>query len=874
MRVFAIAAAVLAAVALSVSIALWVFFSSWLPVRGKAWLIQELEHRFPVEISITTLRYDPLKGFVFEGVEIRDGLRDEVQGRVPYAQVQMNWLALAGRRLAFRGRMQAEQPADVVVNVAGRYHLKDRTLSLDLATTDTALASLGPPLRRFLPAELTAGNVRLRVHLRPSAQTLPIIIGRVDGTGLVWEQGVWRVQGDVRLDGTLYPPDAGRDRWETKADVALEGGRFTGPAFGGAPLNVDDLSGRGRVDRDVLTILELTGTMAGSPWRFEAQADLGSARTFDAMLQGSVKLAALGQAFPALRAGWDVDGQADLRAVCRGRHSDLAISDCVAEAKLRNATLASSRLPTAVTDVSGTIRAESLPRRISFEQLRGRVARERLQVSGDVRLGEPPTLTLELTGAVPLAMVRPWLPADTLVRALDGVADADLTVAGPLTALEYGGTVEFRDAAVGLTRPAVTLERVNGPISFAHDRIETPQLHAIVNGQALTAAIRVHHLEAPEFSGTVLFANGQMDLAGRLSAHTARIDEAVVRLGNSQVRLTGAIDRADGAGRVTLSGTVSADDLASVPFLRLPALAAWKVRGVAEIDAEFSGMLSHPVDGTLSARIRAPALAIREVPCEQLQATIQFQHRQLHMTIPAGTVAGGRLLGELLLTFREAGTDVSLQADIASLQLEQLGAAIPSWRERGVAGWASGRADLRGLWGSRASWQGDGWIDAQAERLGNIPLLDRVFQGLFGVLADRLGLDMLRRAQINKASIQWKLSDQRIWTDALRLDGVAGTQPVAIFGRGSVGLDQTLDLTVEPELPEGLALEAPTTAPLARTIMKAAIRIEQLLRLIGRHRITGTLKQPQYQFERSIDELVRQLLPTPAGLLKGLFEAR
>jgi hypothetical protein len=173
----------------------------------------------------------------------------------------------------------------------------------------------------------------------------------------------------------------------------------------------------------------------------------------------------------------------------------------------------------------------------------------------------------------------------------------------------------------------------------------------------------------------------------------------------------------------------------------------------------------------------------------------------------------------------------------------------------------------------RATWHGDGWLTAQGQRLADLPLLDRLFQGLFGVLGDRLGLETLRWAQINEASLRWRLVHERIDTQDLRLGGLAGTEPVAIYAQGSVGLDQSLDFVVEPELSEGTVLEAPTTSTMAKTILKVAGAFERLRRHIGRHRLTGTLKNPQYRFEYNVQEVFKPVSPTPADLLRGLLES-
>ncbi len=97
-------------------------------------------------------------------------------------------------------------------------------------------------------------------------------------------------------------------------------------------------------------------------------------------------------------------------------------------------------------------------------------------------------------------------------------------------------------------------------------------------------------------------------------------------------------------------------------------------------------------------------------------------------------------------------------------------------------------------------------------------------------------------------------------------------EPVAVYATGSVGLDQTLDFVVEPELSEGALLQAPTTASLARTFLQAAGGLERLRRMIGRHRLTGTLQKPQYRFELSPQEVFKQIAPASGELLQQLLD--
>ncbi len=174
---------------------------------------------------------------------------------------------------------------------------------------------------------------------------------------------------------------------------------------------------------------------------------------------------------------------------------------------------------------------------------------------------------------------------------------------------------------------------------------------------------------------------------------------------------------------------------------------------------------------------------------------------------------------------------------------------------------ASTHALLTGHWGASESLEGEGWLHATGEHLAELPLLDRVLQGIFGALADRLGLSSMRKAQMTALSGQWQMAHARVMTDDLKLSGFSGTEPVAIYVRGSIGLDNTLDLTIEPELSEGIVLQAPQVSTVPSTFLKALGGLERLRRLVGRHHLGGTIEKPEYKFEFSLEQLFGRTLP-------------
>lgn len=879
-RVALIAGAGVAAVMVVGGLALWAWLSAWVPVTGKARLIQELEGKFPVEVSIGSMRYEPLRGFVLSAVRVVERGTEEVWGDAPAMQARLNWLALLlARRLRFRGRATLEAPCQTELAFSGRYHLGTRSLILNAQTAELPVRSLSGPLKPHVPSSLVDGVVRLTLHLTKAPQTLPTVTARINGTGLVWQADSWRFVGDVLVNGTANPPKPEGGRWALNGVASLTRATVDGVPGAGT---ITELEGAARFLPDRIEIEALTGTMLGSPWTLEGTLTL-QPLALEALATSRAQLSPVASAVPRLAALWRPDGIADLRAVCRGPLAPSPLLDCRAVAEVDGVTLASSKLSEPLTVIAGRVAYDLLARRVTIDHLTGRLKDHPLAVSGEIRLADPLELALHLDGEVPLETLTPWLSAGAAVSALEGLAALDVELTGSTAAAQLAGELKLREVAVRFVRPQIRLEGLTGSVRFSPERIDIPEATLRLNDEPLTlraammppaGGLELVPLNLPRLSATVEFPQGRLQLAGRLTPQDLAIDGARVDLAGSSVELRGALARTpDHPSMLDLSGTVRFEELGDLPLVSLPALTAWNVKGTAEVDAQFQGELSDWRSATIRSQLRTRALAVRHLPLEQLVCTVEQHERVLRLRIPSGLLAGGKLTGELIVDHRPNTLGYVAQADLIGMDLAALAQAIPAWRSRSLEGRASAHALLSGKWGKRAAWQGEGWLNASGQRLGDLPLLENVFRGLFGVLADRLGLEMLRRAQITEASVRWRLAQERFTTEDLRLGGVVGIEPIAIYAKGSVGFDQTLDFVIKPELSEVAVLQAPTTASLASTVLKAAGQLDRLRRLIGRHRITGTLKDPVYRFEFSTQEVFRQLAPGPVDFLQDLFEA-
>ncbi len=869
-RAILVIAALAALLLIAGSLTLWIVFASWLPTTGKTHLIEALERQGTVTASIGGLHYQPLRGFILDDVQIVERSSQTIWLTAPSMTVQVAWIPLASKLLVFRASATVTAPCHTDARVAGRYDLRRKTLTLDLRTDQFSIKMLSSAAARRLPEALTEGALRLKIHTKFQPEEQPFIEGQVIGTGLVWSTPTVRANGTVTFDGRLIRSTLEPSRWQPHGRVLVRKGTVEGlPTIG----TIRKVEGKARLLDDRLDIEELTGVILESPWKLEGNLTSFSNPTIDVLLTSKVSLAPAIEPFSSLTGQWRPEGSAEVRAICRGPLQPTPLLDCFAHGDIRNATLSGPTLIAPLTHINASLNYDWLGRHLFIERLEAHLTNELLTARGELSMTEEPMLALKVEGRLPLEAAIPWLPQSSPVTGLDGTAVIDLSLDGPIASLRPTGRIELEHAAADVAFLPKAIEEINGLVLLQEAQLDLRQLSLTILGYPLTITATLVPGEIPRVVATIITPQGQLWIVSRITPEQILIDESQVTLNKSRLQAHGAISRqVDAPSQLTLSGAIELSELNRLPFFSLPQVDEWQLHGITQIDARIQGRRSDIASADLRATIHADEISVRGVPIEQLTGEIERHANGLSVQIPSGRVAEGKLTGTFSRDRRLDGPEsFSLQADIVDLRLEKLAHAIPAWRERNVMGSCSSHMTLSGLWGQRAAWMGKGWLNASGERFADIPLLDKLFRGIFGVLADRLGLDTLRRAEITQAAIQWELARERISTQNLRLGGFAGSEPIAIYATGSVGLDQTLDFIVEPELSEGLLLDAPTISGFAGTVLRAAGQLERLRQLVGRHRLTGTIKNPEYHFEFSMQEIIKQLAPGPVGFIQDLF---
>jgi len=875
-RVMLIGGSLVAAILLIAGSALWLFLSSWVPTHGKARLIHALEESGRLEVAIGAMRYQPFRGFVLEQVRIDDRSSQTTWVVAPLMTIRLNWMALAQRQIVFRARSPLEIPCQTTLMLAGRYDLRWRTLRLHVRTTDVPLTTLSPVVRSRLPVALTDATLRVNLQLTRHPEEALRIVARIDADELAWVAPAYRAIVNLTVDGRATLPSPLGHPLDMDAMITVHRGTIETVSA----LRVISLQGRARLITDRLDIERLTGTALGSSWTLEGTLASFSRPSLESLLTSRADLASVLAAFPSLKDTWQPTGTADLRIGCHGALHPRMFLDCLAHAKVQGATLTVAKITSPITHIAGSLAYDGLTRRLSIEELHGRLLSESIAARGEVSLARPLTLSLDVAGALPLQTLTEWLPPQT-VEELRGLAQVDVHLEGLPAQLQPTGRIELRQGHLILPKFSTTIEDAHGVILATEERLELQAMSLQWNEQpvAVTAMMTpppgpdLRWRDLPRIAATVEMPEGTLMVTGRINPEQFLLDDGHLTLERSRVQIRGAVGRtAERLMALQFSGLMDMEELGSLSLAPLLALSTWKIRGVAEVEGQVRGRWGQWSQAALQARVHANHLSVRDLPVEDIVCQVEHAGKILRLHLPSALIAAGKSWGQLTIDRRLPQKEYILfEADTVGLELERLAQTIPAWKNRSMKGVASAHVLFSGTWRERATWHGDGWLNASGDHLGDVPLLDRFFQGgVLVPLAEWLGLDVLRRAEITQASLHWRLAQEQITTQDLRLAGLVGTAAIVMYLKGAVGLDQRVDVVIEPELSEHIIRQSRVISG-ASSLLTASGLIERFMKLI-RYRVTGTLQEPVSRFEvTSPQELLKQLFNfSPGDLFQGL----
>ncbi len=852
---------------------LWL--SAWVPTNGKAQIEAQIEQAYPVDVTIASLRYGWWEGFVFEGFRVEERSSHAPWFASPRLTGQINPLdLLVQHRVRFRLAGDVTAPLTGPLMVSGVSDLRTKAISVEMETGDIELDRLSQVLAQRLPPELKRGTVHAygRLDRLPGAD--PALTLRVTGKHLLWNRDAVTIQTDAAADGRITLSSQPEAPWSGRIALTFDHGAIDGlPKLG----SVQELSGAVDVEPGRLLITTMRGTALDAPFNLEGTltrrvdpgAPNGTGWDADLLLRFELDLARISPQLPAGLQAWQPAGQARVAVRCHGPLAQWSSMELMADGLLEDGALTLPHLAPRLERLNGRVLYDHAAKRLEIRSLTGRLAEAAITASGSATLTAPVVLDFVADLQGDASVVKTIAPAAAAsLQTVSGPVTAHVTVRGSPPNVDWQADLTITDGALAWAGVPFPITKLAGRVHATNDTLTSDDLSCLLQERPVTVRGRLTQLRTtPRIAVEATWPDGSAALTGAWEPERLAVDSLDLTLGASRVRASGIIGRRPTtSSQLIVGGTVDLASLTLLPGVNRVWLDAWKPEGALAVQLRAQGSWPAWREMDVSGVIQSDEVRLRAVPLQQVVMEIQQQQRSFSVRLLRATLAGGRLAGQYVLKTGDH-PQYMVDLDVTSADLAQLAAAIPAWHDRPMQGELSASAHLLNLGPTRATMTGRGWIRAAGQQLGNLPLLDRLMRGMFGVLSDRLGLSALRTATITEVGGQWTVAQERVATDDLRLSGVSGTEPISIYVRGSVGLDKTLDLTIEPELSDQLVLQSPSTASAAGALLKVVGGLERVRRTVGQHHVGGTLDNPQYKFQFSLDQLLNKSLPSGLGRL-------
>lgn len=571
--------------------------------------------------------------------------------------------------------------------------------------------------------------------------------------------------------------------------------------------------------------------------------------------------AAVPQAPAQLEANVHVTGEATYDAVLQ-RWSNYS-----ATLTVERGTLDIPRLNGRVSAVHGSARIA--PQRVTDINAQGQWQDTHpIAVTGALQLGPEATADLTLTSTIHVTeALYPSLPAAVAVLQPHGELSLVLHWDGALAPASddprswpMSAAADLRQGQLQVPGVDESITAIAGALRYQPNRVTLESLtctHAQVP-YTLTAEIQALATE-PHLVLRVHRPDMSLHVDATLHEEHLSLARCAVAFHDSRVTLMGDLEELRApVAHLYGEGTLVLADLARWPaFARMAS--DWALAGTMPFTLALDGPLRDLSATHGGLKFAATDLKIRDMPVGLARAELEWQAGRVALKTLQAAVAEGTLLFSGDATLAADDGPCHAQLTIDRMQLEPvLRAAFPA-QAKPASGVIVSRMRLEGERCAAAALRGDGELHIAEGRLASVPLLDKILWGLLGGLAERLGYTELRRAELVSAHGRWSLREGTVRSDDLVLTAVYAGSLIPIRMQGWVGLDQRVDLLVEPQIPPDLLQNAPNIPPALRSLARVVVAVGDLKRLIGRQRVTGTLKQPVSRFEFSLDELLRQL---------------
>lgn len=489
-----------------------------------------------------------------------------------------------------------------------------------------------------------------------------------------------------------------------------------------------------------------------------------------------------------------------------------------------------------IEHVSGKILFE--PDTLAFQGIQGLYQSIPFQANGNLRFFKNPLINVEIRTASHMDQILSLIPAEQRKW---------------LTNFEIKGNCQTVTSVNGMLKnpsslaPEHQLFLEQGSLTSRDKKLSVTELSGLVgankNGFRISNG-RFHYLDKNYFlSASIPLGNqpGTLELESRglkvsadytIGKNALMVQKAVIDAEGILANINGRVSDLKNPA-LDLGGDMNVDLRKIMPFVAQQAPLVRELQPMGNVRGNFllTGAWNHPANWNVKWDARGEQLFFKnKIKVDDFEAQIRLQNKVAQIPYLRANAYGGSLVSEIVLDFVRPETYCNLKAFINHFDL---GAFMQDWnpQQKEMEGIVNFQLNLNGLLKNQDTLQGNGSVDIRDGRLWKTNLFKQMGSLPFVRVE---GMDWVT---FRRLSSIFDIHHKRIWTQSLNLFG----DTVDLSMLGSIGFDQTLDLTMTVHFSNSILEGAKLTGGLVPFV------VQQAENMISQYRITGTLKSPKFQ---------------------------
>lgn len=493
-----------------------------------------------------------------------------------------------------------------------------------------------------------------------------------------------------------------------------------------------------------------------------------------------------------------------------------------------------------VNDLSGTIafqndqaRTESL----SFNALNAPI-----EIQGDIQGFNDPVLSVRLLSPeISLAKVQSAFPAafEKTGIILDGTAKMSATFSGKpndIANATISGEAVLNNVSLSGSRLPDPITGLGGTVRYQSNLVEWERLSGQWKGQELVLTGRLADFKRPSITTTV--KGSGLDASADLTLLRSAMDIRSLKgsYAGQSFDIHGQLDLAKGqtpSAQLNIKADLDLASLASAHTALAGIIERHSLDGQVHVEGAARGPLNTDWPAwDVDFQMSAPTLGVRGYTMQEAMATLITRSRQITKFAFNALFYEGRLelVGSADLAAEKMPYNAALRLENANIT--QLKAAT-ALKEKNISGYLSSTFVGTGLLKSPQSVEGKGSINISEGMLWELNML----KGLLTFLL----IPEYKDITFTAARCNFEVKNRQLITDSLELI----SPKLTLAGKGIINFDQSINMHISPRIDPGHILKSESLKKGPTAILLQGQQIVSV-------RITGNLKHPKYEVDKSI----------------------